>query len=94
MLENDSSGSAIWHIAIFEYVVLAVLRSLAGAEDGTVGVACLDLRIGRNACGFLVPLPSAVRLQVDDIGFLEIICGCSFDPVSFLVTSHRSSEVD
>lgn len=77
-LVNDRSATAIWPIAIMEYVVLAVLRSLAAARNGTVGFGYLYSRWGDDGCGFLIPLPPGARLEVDNIRVSEIICGCSF----------------
>lgn len=73
---------------------MALIRFLAAARDGVVGVACIHPRMDRNGRAFLVPLPLVVCRVVDDIGLLETICGSSLDPVTSLVAYSRSSEFD
>lgn len=40
------------------------------AYDGTVGLACVDFRVGGNGLGELVSLLSGVCRVVDETGFL------------------------
>lgn len=50
--------------------------------------------MGGYDCGVLVPLSSGFRRKIDDIGFLENIRGCTFDPVVSLVPFRRFLEFD
>lgn len=68
---DDSKERVIWHIAITRYVVFAVIRFLAAARSGAVGVACLYPWMVGSGCGVLVPLPAAFCREVGDIGFLQ-----------------------
>lgn len=58
-------------MAHHQYVIccLFVLHFLVTAHYSAVGVTCLDSPMGGHVCGLLVPLASAVRRDVYDIGF-------------------------
>lgn len=94
VLRDESGPPAIWYIANNEVVVIALLRFLALARDGAVGVTSIDSQISDNGRGVLVPLPSSTRCKVHDIGFLENIRGSGFDLVTSLFAYSRSSKVD
>lgn len=91
---NDGGAPAIWHVTITEYVVIALLRFLTDARDGEAGFTCVDSGMDGNGRGVLVPRPSGVRREVNDIGLLEIIRDSGFDPVARLISYNRSSELD
>lgn len=59
-----------------------------------MGVSFVDFQMGSNGQDVLVPLASGVRLEVYDIGLLEIICSRGFDPVPSSISCRRSSEGD
>lgn len=74
--------------------MLADLLLLVAAWDALVSVACLHLGTGCHGCCTLLLLPSGVLCKVDDICFLEIIRGCSFDCVALLVVYGQWSNID
>lgn len=94
ILWDNSGALAIWNISITDYVVVALLRSLAGACGGAVGDACPNSRMGGNGRGVLVQLPSVVCHEDYDIDVPQIICGNVSDPVSFFVAHRRPFQVD
>lgn len=65
--------------------MISVIRFLASASDGRVGVICLEKQMHAIACGALVPLPPSTRTNVDDISILDLICSCSLDPFASFV---------
>lgn len=78
-------------------MAIAVLRFLAAAGDGAVGIARIDPQKGGNGKGVLVMLQSGVGrkvLKVLDVGLLEILPGRDFDPVTSLIADSLSSEID
>lgn len=87
VLPGKGSVQTIWYMSITEYVVIDVLRILAAAPDGPVGVAFLDMQMGDHFCVVLIHFPSETRREVDDIGFLGIISSSNFDAVASLVIS-------
>lgn len=89
MLLDDSCAPAILHIAFRKYLVAALSRFPAAACDGSVGVVCIDSWMSANGRGVLVPAPSGVYREVDDIDLVESIRGSSFDRVTSLF-SHGS----
>lgn len=74
--------------------MIVLLRSLAGAADGAVGVACVGSQMGANGRGVLVHLCSGIRIEVNDIGFLEIICSSDLDHTVSLIGYSQSSKVN
>lgn len=66
----------------------------ASARDSAVSVACIDPCMRGNDRGVLLPLPSGVQREVNDIGLLENMRGSRFDPVTSLIAYSNSSEVD
>lgn len=94
VLGDDGSEPAIWHIPITEYMAIAILRFLAAARVGPIGVLSKDPQMGGNGLHVLVPLPSSIHCEVDGIGLLKIIGGSAFNGVTSLIASCRSSEVD
>lgn len=66
--------------------MIALLRFLADSCDGTAGVSCLHFRTGKSGRGVLALLQLAVWREVYDIGILEVIHGCIYDPVASLVS--------
>lgn len=92
-LTDEGRSPGVWHIAITEYVTLVVLRFLAAACDGEVELACLDLLMSGSCYAALVRFLSGVLTEVDELGFLEIIHGCSFDNGAYLLAHRQSSKV-
>lgn len=93
-LQHGGGAPAILHIAITEYMIIALLRFIAAVRDGAVGVACNHPQMGDKRRGVLVPLPSCDRRKIDDICLLEILFGRGFGPVASLIAYSRSSQVD
>lgn len=92
-LAKDSSVPAIWYISLTDYVEIAVLRILPVFHESLNDVALLYNLMGDKGFGALVSLPSFVLRAFDDIGFLDIICSCSLDPVALLAAYCRSTKV-
>lgn len=76
-----------------EIFVIAILRILGAFCDGNIGVACLALQIGGNACSVLVLLFSNAPRKVDDITFFDIIHGCSFECLALFIAYLWSSRL-
>lgn len=65
-LHDDSVAPAIWHIAITEYVVIALLRFFAAARDRAGVVARIDTQMDGNGgvCSFRCNLAFAVKSMI------------------------------
>lgn len=42
---------------------------------------------------FLVPLPSSVHQEVENIGLVDTICGTIFDSIASSIDNNRSSKI-
>lgn len=84
----------IWNVALSVYAFTALLRTLAAACDGAVGVACVNSQIVCNGRGVLVSVLFAAGRKVDEIGLLENTFGSSLDTVASLIAYSTSSEED
>lgn len=93
-LASDRSEPAIWHIIITEYVVIADLHTPEAACDDASCVASPHLLVSANGCDFPVPGTSGASREVLVIGFLKIIHGGIFDPVTSSVVQHWSPEAE
>lgn len=94
LVRDDRGALSIWPIATPECVVIALPRSVVAARDGTVGVACMDLRRSHNGWGSLDRLSHGICRERNDIDLLEIIRGSSVDSTASLHDSSWSSGVD
>lgn len=70
-------------ISIMKYAVHAVLCFLVNLCNRAVGGAPLNLEVGENVCNVLVYLLSDIPWEVDDSGFVKIICGCNIYHILF-----------
>lgn len=93
VLLDDGGAPSIWHVAITEYVETALLRFLASVHDVVVGFTCVDPHINGHRRGVLVPLPSSVHHEHNDISLIKIIRGSRFYLFVSLIAHSRSPEV-
>lgn len=89
-LADDGKAHAIWQMSVIEYVVVCVFGFFVTDCNGAIGVGCFGSWMNDHGCAVLVSFLSDVRHEVDDIGFLEMHCGCSFKPTRLLVSYSRS----
>lgn len=80
-------GNAItvWPIDVMEFVCSQFFASKAAACNGEAGNAYPNSWVLGNGLDFLLLMPSGSCRAVDDIAFLEVIFGFSYDPVDLLV---------
>lgn len=77
LLQDYGGAPVIGHLAITEYVVIALLGFQSIFRDGAVFVACIDSLSAIHGRGGLVLLPSGVRREVDDNGLRTVLLGSS-----------------
>lgn len=75
-------------------VVIAFLHFSPAPRDSVVDVSCIDPEMGRNGLEGLLPMPSCVCCEVDEIGLLELLCGSVFYPFSAFSAYSEISVVD
>lgn len=91
---HDGGVWGTWYISITEYMVIFLLAIPVAARVGAVGVACIDPWMINSDLDVLIPFPTDVFFEVDDIGLLEIVRGNSLDRVSSCIICVPSFNFD